>query len=54
MLYKGYSIQPYSPAAGTSLSYHEINQPGCYKLVKDTSIIAQFKLKNSNFDYFLA
>ncbi|MBL6963722.1 MAG: isoleucine--tRNA ligase [Bacteroidetes bacterium] len=44
MLYKGYTIQPYSPAAGTGLSTHELNQPGCYKDVKDTSAVAQFKL----------
>lgn len=44
MLYKGYTIQPYSPAAGTGLSSHELNQPGCYRDVKDTSITAQFKL----------
>lgn len=43
LLYKGYTIQPYSPKAGTGLSSHEINQPGCYRMVKDTSIIAQFK-----------
>jgi isoleucyl-tRNA synthetase len=44
LLYKGYSIQPYSPAAGTGLSSHELNLPGCYKDVKDTSVVAQFKL----------
>ncbi|MFA6923092.1 MAG: isoleucine--tRNA ligase [Bacteroidales bacterium] len=44
LLYKGYSIQPYSPAAGTGLSTHELNQPGCYKNVKDTTIVAQFKI----------
>ena len=43
-LYKGYSIQPYSPAAGTGLSSHELNQPGCYKDVKDTTCTAQFKV----------
>lgn len=43
LLYKGYTIQPYSPKAGTGLSSHEINQPGCYKTVKDTSVVAQFK-----------
>ena len=43
-LYKGYSIQPYSPAAGTGLSTHELNQPGCYKDVKDTTCTAQFKI----------
>jgi isoleucyl-tRNA synthetase len=46
LLYKGYTIQPYSPAAGTGLSSHELNQPGCYRDVKDTSIVAQFKAKN--------
>lgn len=46
LLYKGYSIQPYSPAAGTGLSTHELNQPGCYREVKDTTCIAQFKLIN--------
>src|SRR5436189_4639384 len=44
LLYKGYTIQPYSPAAGTGLSSHELNLPGCYKDVKDTSIVAQFKV----------
>ena len=43
MLYKGYTIQPYSPAAGTGLSSHELNQPGTYKMVKDTTVVAQFK-----------
>lgn len=43
LLYKGYTIQPFSPAAGTGLSSHELNQPGTYKLVKDTSVVAQFK-----------
>ena len=43
-LYKGYSIQPYSPAAGTGLSTHELNQPGCYRDVKDTTAVAQFKV----------
>ncbi|TVQ43291.1 MAG: isoleucine--tRNA ligase [Saprospirales bacterium] len=43
-LYKGYSIQPYSPAAGTGLSSHELNQPGCYKEVSDVSAVAQFKI----------
>ncbi len=46
-LYKGYTIQPYSPAAGTGLSSHELNQPGTYKDVKDITIVAQFKLKDS-------
>lgn len=44
LLYKGYTIQPYSPAAGTGLSSHELNQPGTYKNVKDTTIVAQFRL----------
>ncbi|MFN3403911.1 MAG: isoleucine--tRNA ligase [Cytophagaceae bacterium] len=47
-LYKGYTIQPYSPAAGTGLSSHELNQPGCYKNVKDTTIVAQFKLADGS------
>jgi len=47
LLYKGYTIQPYSPKAGTGLSSHEINQPGCYKDVKDTSAVAQFKVIES-------
>ena len=46
LLYKGYTIQPYSPAAGTGLSTHELNQPGCYRDVKDTTCVAQFKIKN--------
>jgi isoleucyl-tRNA synthetase len=45
-LYKGYTIQPYSPAAGTGLSSHELNQPGCYRDVKDTTCTAQFRIKN--------
>lgn len=45
-LYKGYTIQPYSPAAGTGLSTHELNQPGCYRDVRDTTCTAQFKIKN--------
>ncbi|WP_316822302.1 isoleucine--tRNA ligase [Pedobacter gandavensis] len=45
LLYKGYTVQPYSPAAGTGLSSHELNQPGTYKMLKDTSITAQFFLK---------
>jgi isoleucyl-tRNA synthetase len=48
LLYKGYTIQPYSPAAGTGLSTHELNQPGCYKQVKDTTVVAQFKIKDNN------
>jgi isoleucyl-tRNA synthetase len=46
LLYKGYTIQPYSPAAGTGLSTHELNQPGCYRDVKDTTVTALFKIKN--------
>ena len=63
-LYKGYTIQPYSPAAGTGLSTHELNQPGCYRDVKDTTCVAQFKVvrdekseklfTNSETVYFLA
>ena len=48
LLYKGYTIQPYSPAAGTGLSSHELNQPGCYRDVKDTTVTALFKLKIDN------
>lgn len=47
-LYKGHTIQPYSPAAGTGLSSHELNQPGTYKMVKDTTIVAQFKVQENN------
>ncbi len=57
LLYKGYTIQPYSPAAGTGLSSHELNQPGCYRDVKDTTCTAQFKIKGNQFGenaYFLA
>jgi len=46
LLYKGYTIQPYSPAAGTGLSTHELNQPGCYRDVKDTTVVAQFRMKH--------
>lgn len=60
-LYKGYTIQPYSPAAGTGLSTHELNQPGAYRDVKDTTCIAQFKIKSPKSEmsqfgeaYFLA
>lgn len=53
LLYKGYSIQPYSPAAGTGLSSHELNLPGCYKDVKDTSIVAQFEVKKDAKSDFL-
>jgi isoleucyl-tRNA synthetase len=52
LLYKGYTIQPYSPAAGTGLSSHELNQPGCYRDVKDTSLTAQFKaIKNAKSEF---
>lgn len=53
-LYKGLSIQPYSPAAGTGLSSHELNQPGCYRDVKDTTIVAQFKVKAKDNQFILA
>jgi len=53
-LYKGKSIQPYSPAAGTGLSSHELNQPGCYRDVKDTTCCAQFKVIGEEDLYFLA
>ncbi|GAB4132972.1 MAG: isoleucine--tRNA ligase [Bacteroidia bacterium] len=48
MLYRGYTIQPYSPAAGTGLSSHELNQPGCYRSVKDKSAVAMFRLKDAS------
>ncbi len=61
LLYKGYTIQPYSPAAGTGLSSHELNQPGCYRDVKDTTVVGQFKIKEPKAEmaqwgtpYFLA
>ncbi len=54
LLYKGNSIQPYSPAAGTGLSTHELNQPGCYKPLKDTTVVAQFQLKDTPNTYLLA
>ena len=53
LLYKGYTIQPYSPAAGTGLSSHELNQPGCYRDVKDTTIVAQFKARRNERSEFL-
>ncbi len=53
LLYKGYSIQPYSPAAGTGLSTHELNQPGCYRNVKDNSLTAQFKVVRNDQSAFL-
>ncbi|MEP5612807.1 MAG: isoleucine--tRNA ligase [Cyclobacteriaceae bacterium] len=52
-LYKGYTVQPYSPAAGTGLSSHELNQPGTYQDVKDTSVVAQFKVKRDERSTFL-
>ena len=55
LLYKGHTIQPFSPKAGTGLSTHELNQPGCYRNVKDTSAIAQFKvIKNENSDFLFS
>ena len=53
LLYKGYTIQPYSPAAGTGLSNHELNQPGCYRDVKDTTCTAQFKAVRDDRSAFL-
>jgi len=53
LLYKGYTIQPYSPAAGTGLSSHELNQPGCYRDVKDTTVVAQFKTVRNERSEFL-
>jgi len=53
LLYKGYTIQPYSPAAGTGLSSHELNQPGCYRDVKDTTATAQFKVIRDSKSEFL-
>ncbi|GAB4128252.1 MAG: isoleucine--tRNA ligase [Raineya sp.] len=53
LLYKGYTVQPYSPAAGTGLSSHELNYPGTYQDVSDTSIVAQFKVKYSDKSAFL-
>ena len=53
LLYKGFTIQPYSPSDGTGLSSHELNQPGCYKMVKDTSVVAQFKIKRDERSEFL-
>jgi isoleucyl-tRNA synthetase len=54
LLYKGYTIQPYSPAAGTGLSSHELNMPNAYKEISDTSAVAMFKIKGSENEYFLA
>ena len=53
-LYKGYTIQPYSPAAGTGLSSHELNQPGCYRDVKDLTCTARFKVKGAESKYIIA
>ncbi|MDB5128599.1 isoleucine--tRNA ligase [Mucilaginibacter sp.] len=53
LLYKGYTVQPYSPKSGTGLSSHELNQPGTYKMVKDTTIVAQFKVKRDKDSEFL-
>ena len=53
LLYKGYTIQPYSPAAGTGLSTHELNQPGAYKTVKDNTVVAQFKVVQDQKSEFL-
>ncbi|MCP4456508.1 MAG: isoleucine--tRNA ligase [Cytophagales bacterium] len=53
LLYKGYTVQPYSPAAGTGLSSHELNQPGTYRDVKDTSVVAQFEVKRNSTSSFL-
>lgn len=53
LLYKGYTIQPFSPAAGTGLSTHELNQPGCYRDVKDTTCTGQFKVVKNNESDFL-
>ncbi|CAN5502795.1 isoleucine--tRNA ligase [soil metagenome] len=55
LLYKGFTIQPYSPSDGTGLSSHELNQPGCYKEVKDTTVVAQFRVtRNSESDFLFA
>ncbi len=54
LLYKGYTIQPYSPAAGTGLSSHELNMPGCYRDVKDTTCVAMFKLCEQENTYAIA
>jgi isoleucyl-tRNA synthetase len=53
LLYKGYTIQPYSPAAGTGLSTHELNQPGCYRDVKDNTVVAQFEVIKDEKSEFL-
>ena len=53
LMYKGYTIQPYSPKSGTGLSSHEVNQPGSYRDVTDTTVVAQFKAKNDTLPHFL-
>ena len=53
MFYKGYTVQPYSPAAGTGLSSHELNLPGCYKEVSDTTIVGQFEVIKDDRSAFL-
>ncbi|WP_020537207.1 isoleucine--tRNA ligase [Lewinella cohaerens] len=54
LMYKGYTIQPFSPAAGTGLSSHELNMPGAYKEIRDTSAVAQFKVKDTDNEYIVA
>lgn len=54
LLYKGFTIQPFSPAAGTGLSSHELNMPNAYQVIKDISAVAQFKIKGKENEYFLA
>ncbi|PHN07365.1 isoleucine--tRNA ligase [Flavilitoribacter nigricans] len=54
LLYKGFTIQPFSPAAGTGLSSHELNMPNAYQMIKDISAVAQFKIKGKDNEYFLA
>ena len=54
LLYKGFTVQPYSPAAGTGLSSHELNQPGTYRDVKDTTVVAQFKVQGKDNEFILA
>ncbi|MFK7923028.1 MAG: isoleucine--tRNA ligase [Bacteroidia bacterium] len=54
LIYKGFTIQPYSPAAGTGLSSHELNMPGTYRDIKDTSMVAQFLIQGTTDEYFLA
>jgi isoleucyl-tRNA synthetase len=53
LMYKGYTIQPYSPKAGTGLSSHEVNQPGSYRDVTDTTVVAQFKVLNHQENYYV-